>query len=171
MGNIKSRLVLICQDGDVFLEFCKFINTFTTDVECLYFVNKNFIIYNNNEKLYKSQVIFKLKKFSSLIFIWKTLCSWNKISDKNITFQLIANIKNERFMEYNNDVITLDTENKPENFDDYFEVSKYQSEHSEFYKKYYNQNNNEKYYNQNNYDSIEYNNEKHNQHNYDNVLT
>lgn len=120
MGNIKSRLILECTDENIFLEFCKFIHAFTNDVECLYFINKNYIIYKNNEKIFKSQVIFKLQKFSSLTFIWKTLCSWNKISDKNITFQLLANIKNERFMEFNNDVITLDTEKKPKNFDKYF---------------------------------------------------
>ena len=156
MGNIKSRLVLECNDADVFIEFCKFIHAFTKDVECLYFINKNYIIYKNNKKRYKSQVIFKLEKFKSLIFIWKTLCSWNKISDKNIIFQLLANIKNQRFMEFNNDVVTLDTEKKPEKFDMYFEVSKYQSEHSEFHNKNNNKNNNEKY-NQNNNDDVENN--------------
>jgi hypothetical protein len=133
MGNIKSRLVLECSEENIFLEFCKFINAFTNDVECLHFVNKNYIIYKNNEKIYKSQVIFRLQKFSSLIFIWKTLCSWNKISDKNITFQVLANIKNQRFMEFNNNVITLDTETKPKNFDKYFESSVYQSKHVDFY--------------------------------------
>jgi hypothetical protein len=140
MGNIKSRLVLECSEENIFLEFCKFINAFTNDVECLHFVNKNYIIYKNNEKIYKSQVIFRLQKFSSLIFIWKTLCSWNKISDKNITFQLLANIKNERFMEFNNDVITLDTHKKPKNFDLYFIQSKYQSKHVEFYNRHHNEN-------------------------------
>jgi hypothetical protein len=140
MGNIKSRLVLECSDDNIFIEFCKFIHAFTQDVECLYFVNKNHIIYKNNEKLYKSQVIFRLQKFSSLIFIWKTLCSWSKISDKNITFQLLANIKNKRFIEYNNDTITLDVYKKPENFDLYFKNSKYQSKHVEFYNVYHNEN-------------------------------
>ena len=144
MGNIKSRLVLICPDDDIFLEFCKFIHIFATDVECVYFVNKNYIIYKNNEKLYKSQVIFKLKKFSSLMFIWKTLCSWNKISNKNITFQLIANVKNNRFMEFNNDTITMDTENKPDKFDLYFKEATYQSEHCEFHNKYHNECDNKK---------------------------
>jgi hypothetical protein len=125
MGNIKSRLVLECSDDNIFLEFCKFIHTFAKDVNCLHFVNKNYIIYKKNEKLYKSQVIFQLEKFSSLIFIWKTLCSWNKISNKNITFQLLANIKNKRFMEFNNDNITLDTYTKPEDFNKYFQHSKY----------------------------------------------
>ena len=69
MGNIKSRLVLECSDDNIFIEFCKFIHTFTKDVECLYFVNKNYIIYKNNEKLYKSQVIFRLQKILSLFFI------------------------------------------------------------------------------------------------------
>ena len=141
MGNIKSRLVLECSEENIFLEFCKFINAFTNDVECLHFINKNYIIYKNNEKIYKSQVIFRLQKFSSLTFIWKTLCSWNKISNKNITFQLLANIKNERFMEFNNDVITLDTEKKPENFDKYFTNSVYQSKHVEFYDNSYNEKN------------------------------
>ena len=86
MGNINSRLVLECSDDNIFIEFCKFIHAFTKDVECLYFVNKNYIIYKNNEKLYKTQVIFRLQKFSSLVFIWKTLCSWSKISNKNINF-------------------------------------------------------------------------------------
>jgi hypothetical protein len=144
-SNIKSRLVLECPDDTIFLEFCKFINAFTKDVECLYFVNKNYIIYKNNEQLYKSQVIFRLKKFSSLIFIWKTLCSWNNISDKNITFQLLADIKNQRFMEFNNDVITLDVETKPENFDKYFEHSTYQSEHVGFSDKHHNKNENDDY--------------------------
>lgn len=139
MGNIKSRLVLESSEGEIFIEFCKFINAFTNDVECLYFINKNYIIYKNNEKIYKSQVIFQLKKFSSLTFIWKTLSSWNKISDKNITFQLLANIKNQRFMEFNNDTITLDTETKPKNFDKYFEHSEYQSKHVEFYNYRYNE--------------------------------
>ena len=140
MGNIKSRLVLECSDDNIFIEFCKFIHAFTKDVECLYFVNKNYIIYKNNEKLYKSQVIFRLQKFSSLVFIWKTLCSWSKISHKNINFQLLANIKNERFMEFNNDVITLDTYKKPKNFDLYFKHSKYQSKHVEFYNIHHNEN-------------------------------
>ena len=124
MGNIKSRLVLESSKDEIFIEFCKFIHAFAKDVDCLHFVNKIHIIYNNKEKIYKSQVIFKLKKFSSLTFIWKTLCSWNKISDKNITFQLLANINNQRFMEFNNNTIMLDTETKPKNFDKYFEHSK-----------------------------------------------
>ena len=141
MGNIKSRLVLECPEENIFLEFCKFINAFTKDVECLHFVNKNYIIYKNNEKIYKSQVIFRLQKFSSLIFIWKTLCSWNKISNKNITFQLLANVRNQRFMEFNNDNITLDTDTKPKDFNKYFQHSKYQSEHVEFYNNRYNEKN------------------------------
>lgn len=141
MGNIKSRLVLECSEENIFLEFCKFIHAFAKDVDCLHFVNKNHIIYNNNEKIYKSQVIFRIQKISSLTFIWKTLCSWNKISDKNITFQLLANIKNQRFMEFNNDTITLDTETKPKNFDKYFEHSEYQSKHVEFYNNRYNEKN------------------------------
>ena len=116
-----------------FLEFCKFIHAFAKDVNCLHFVNKNHIIYKKNKKLYKSQVIFQLKRFSSLTFIWKTLCSWNRISNKNITFQLLANVRNQRFMEFNNDNITLDTDAKPEDFDKYFQHSKYQSKHVEFY--------------------------------------
>jgi hypothetical protein len=110
-----------CQKDDLFIEFCKFIHAFTKDVNCIYFVNKNYIINNNN--CYKSKVVFLIKKFKSLIFIWKTLCSWNKITDNRITFQIHANINNQRFMEFNNDVITLDTEKKPKNFDKYFTVS------------------------------------------------
>jgi hypothetical protein len=132
MGNnfTKSRLVMECPKEELFAEFCKFIHAFTKDVDCLYFINKNYMDYSNTKKCYESQVIFKLKKFKSLIFIWKTLCSWNKLTDNQIKFQLLANIQNHRFMEFNNDIVTLDTGEKPEHFDSYFAIPKYKNKHT-----------------------------------------
>lgn len=128
MGNnhpkIKAVLILETDKEDLFDTLCKYIHEFTNDVECLYFVNKNYILTRSSfhGKIYKSYVKFNINKFKSLIFIWKTLCTWKKVSDKYINFEIYGERKNLSYLEFRNDNFNrYDYSRKPSHIKFYFE--------------------------------------------------
>ena len=125
MGKIKTILILDSNIEPLFFEFCKYIHSITKDVECVYNVNKEYIhIRNNmNVKKYKSIAYFRIKKFKTLVLIWKTLKSWNSLAPTPITFNILAIRKNISYLEFKNDNFeryNYNKDDKPRHFDMYF---------------------------------------------------
>jgi len=125
MGKIKAILILESEIKDVFFEFCKYIHSITKNVECVYNINKEHthIRSNINIKIYRSTAYFKIKKFKTLVLIWKTLKSWNILSPKSILFHIFAIRKNLSYLEFKNDNFeryNYNKTDKPQYFDMYF---------------------------------------------------
>lgn len=124
MGKIKAILILESEQEGLFFEFCKYIHSITKDVDCVYNVNKSINKRNNNLNitLYRSIAYFKIKKFKTLVIIWKTLKTWNVLAPKPIFFNILAIRKNISYLEFKNDNFErydYHTE-KPRHFDMYF---------------------------------------------------
>ena len=122
-GRIKSILILESEMDDTFSEFCKLVRSITKDVECLYNVNKESLIIrsNINIKIYRSTAYFKIKKFKTLILIWKILNCWGNISGTKMSFHILAIRKGVSYLEFDNDNFERYPYNKkPSHFDFHF---------------------------------------------------
>ena len=125
MGKMKVILILESGIEDLFFEFCKYIHSITKDVDCVYNLNKsNMHIRNNiNVKIYRSTAYFKIKKFKTLVLIWKTLKTWNLLAPSPITFNILAIRKNISYLEFKNDNFeryNYTEDDKPKYFNMYF---------------------------------------------------
>jgi hypothetical protein len=89
----------------------------------LYFLNDHYqvIVPNGTKLIYRAGVHFKIKTFTSLVFIWKTLCGWKSLMETPLTFEIYGIQKNIAYLEFNNTEFTRYPANKkPIHFDSIF---------------------------------------------------
>ena len=125
MVRIKVILILESEIEELFLNFCNYIHSITKDVECIYNVNKNYISLRNNLNIQKNRSIayFKIKKFKTLVLLWKTLKTWSNLASTPIFFNILAIRKNVSYLEFKNDQFErydYNKDTKPLYFNIYF---------------------------------------------------